>query len=127
MADRQAAATAVLSRVERLTAFGVDIAIVSGTNVKNVDGQLRARPAVEGHLFLFLSCGSEVCVVGPNGPRLLERRQATDVEEAQLTAAAEALRDKLVADGLDIEIVYDGLNRRKVDLIPEWSPQGADR
>ena len=118
--DRQADATAVRSRVERLTALGVDIAIVSGTNVKNVDGQLRARPAVEGHLFLFLSRGSEVYVVGPNGPRLLERRQATDVEEAQLTAAAEALRDKLVADGLDIEIVYDRLNRRKVDLIPEW-------
>src|SRR5665647_2155240 len=120
VADRQADATAVRSRVERLTALGVDIAIVSGANVKNVDGQLRARPAVEGHLFLFLSRGSEVYVVGPNGPRLLERRQATDVEEAQLTAAAEALRDKLVADGLDIEIVYDRLNRRKVDLIPEW-------
>src|SRR5665647_912364 len=88
VADRQADATAVRSRVERLTALGVDIAIVSGANVKNVDGQLHARPAVEGHLFLFLSRGSEVYVVGPNGPRLLERRQATDVEEAQLTAAA---------------------------------------
>jgi trehalose/maltose hydrolase-like predicted phosphorylase len=120
VADRKADATAVRSRVERLTALGVDIAVVSGTNVKNVDGQLRARPAVEGHLFLFLSRGSEVYVVGPNGPRLLERRQATSAEDAQLSAAAEALRDKLVADGLDIDIVYDRLNRRKVDLIPEW-------
>src|SRR5665647_2279231 len=32
---------------------------------------------------------------------------------------AEALRDRLVAAGLDIEIVYNRLNRRKVDLIPE--------
>ena len=31
-------------------------------------------------------------MVGPNGPRLLERRRATELEEAQLTAAAEALR-----------------------------------
>src|SRR5665647_2168313 len=38
VADRQADATAVRSRVERLCALGVDIAIVSGTNVTNVDG-----------------------------------------------------------------------------------------
>src|SRR5665647_2357349 len=48
VADRQADATAVRSRVERLCALGVDIAIVSGTNVTNVDGQLRARPDVAG-------------------------------------------------------------------------------
>src|SRR5450759_824390 len=110
VADRQADATAVRSRVERLCALGVDIAIVSDTNVTNVDGQLRARPDVAGRLFLFLSRGSEVYVVGPSGPRLLERRRATEVEEAQLTAAAEALRDRLVAAGLDIDIVYNRLN-----------------
>ncbi len=121
VADRKADATAVRSLVERLCSLGVDIAVVSGTNVTNVDGQLRARPAAEGRLFLFLSRGSEVYVVGPNGPRLLERRRATSTEEAQLTAAAEALRARLVADGLDIEIVYNRLNRRKVDLIPEWA------
>ena len=118
--DRQSDATAVRSRVERLTALGVDIAIVSGANVKNVDGQLRARPGVEGRLFMYLSRGSEVYVVGPSGPRLLERRQATPEEDEQLTAAAEALRDHLGAAGLDITIVYDRLNRRKVDLIPDW-------
>ncbi|MFA4965072.1 MAG: glycosyl hydrolase family 65 protein [Thermoleophilia bacterium] len=118
--DRRADAAAVRSRVERLCALGVDVAVVSGTNVKNVDGQLKARPDVSGHLFLFLSRGSEVYVVGPDGPRLLERRQATAQEDAQLTAAAEAVRHKLVAGGLDIDIVYDRLNRRKVDLIPEW-------
>jgi len=126
VADRQADATAVRSRVERLCALGVDIAIVSGADVATVDGQLRARPDVEGRLFLFLSSGAEVYVVGPSGPRLLERRRATEEEEAQLNAAAEALRDRLVAFGLECDIVRDRLNRRSVDLVPEWSdPPGA--
>ena len=118
--DRHADATLVRSRIERLCALGVDIAVVSGTNVVNVDGQLRARPGVEGRLFLLLSRGSEVYVVGPSGPRLLERRQATPDEDAKLTAAAEAVRDHLAAHGLAVDIVYNRLNRRKVDLIPEW-------
>ena len=59
----------------------------------------------------------------------MERRQASPEEEAQLTAAAEALRDRLAAHGLDIAIVYDRLNRRKVDLIPGVArpAQGGDR
>jgi kojibiose phosphorylase len=127
VADRQADAAAVRSRVERLTALGVDIAVFSGTSVANVDGQLRARPGVEGRLFLYLSRGSEIYVVGPAGPRLLERRQATPLEEEQLTAAADALRERLVAAGLDARIVYDRLNRRKVDLLPEWpDPRKAE-
>ncbi len=111
---------AVRSRVERLCALGVDIAIVSGADAATIDGQLHARPDVEGRLFLFLSSGSEVYVVGPGGPRLLERRRATEVEEAQLTAAAEALRDRLVAAGLDIGVIENRLNRRTVDLVPDW-------
>jgi kojibiose phosphorylase len=121
VADRDDDARNVRSRVERLVALGVDVVAVSGTNVRNVDGQLRARPGGEGHLFMFLSRGSEVYVIGPRGPRLLERRQATAAEDAQLTAAAEALRDELVRRGLDVDIIYDRLNRRQVDLIPEWA------
>jgi hypothetical protein len=119
--DRHADAAPVRSRVERLAALGVDVAVISGTNAANVDGQLRARPEVEGRVFLFLSRGSEVYVVGPRGPRLLERRQASAEEETQLTAAAEAVRDELARRGLDADIVYDRLNRRKVDLIPAWA------
>ena len=121
VADRDVDATSVRSRVERLVALGVDVIIVSGTDVRNVDGQLHARPGGEGRLFMFLSRGSEVYVIGPRGARLLERRQATLTEEIQLTVAAEALQDKLERRGLDSAIVYDLLNRRKVDLIPEWA------
>ena len=121
VADREVDPMAVRSRVERLCALGVDIAIVSGADVATVDGQLHARPDVEGRLFLFLSSGSEVYVVGPNGPRLLERRRATAVEEAQLTAAAKALREKLAGAGLEVGVVRHRLNRRTIDLIPAWA------
>jgi len=65
--DRHADAAPVRSRVERLAALGVDVAVISGTNAANIDGQLRARPQVEGRLFMFLSRGSEVYVVGRGG------------------------------------------------------------
>ena len=126
VARRDADASAVRSRVERLTALGVDIAVISSADVADVDAQLRARPGVEGRLFLHLSRGSEIYVVGPAGPRLLERREATSLEEEQVVATAEALRDRLDAAGLDVALVGDHLNRRSVDLVPDWpEPPGA--
>ncbi len=125
--DRGSDAAAVRSCVERLAALGVDVAVISSRAVQSVDGQLLARPTVEGRLFLFLSRGSEVYVVGPRGPRLLERRQASSEEEACLTAAAEALRDDLATAGLDASVVSSRLNRRIVDLASGWQASpGAD-
>jgi kojibiose phosphorylase len=113
-------ASAVRSRVERLTALGVDIAVISSAHVREVDEQLRARPGVEGRLFLYLSRGSEVYVVGPAGPRLLERRTATPLEEEHLAAAADALLGRLTAAGVKARLVPGHLNRRSVDLVPDW-------
>ena len=127
VARRDADASAVRSRVERLTALGVDIAVISSADVAEVDAHLHARPGVEGRLFLYLSRGSETYVVGPAGPRLLERREATSLEEEQLVATAEALRDRLDVAGLDVALVGDRLNRRSVDLAPDWpEPPGVD-
>ncbi len=127
VARRDADASAVRSRVERLTALGVDIAVISSAHVADVDEQLRARPGVEGRLFLYLSRGSEIYVVGPAGPRLLERRQATVLEKELLVATAKALCDRLLEAGLDVELVQHHLNRRSVDLIPGWpEPPGAE-
>lgn len=119
-------ASAVRSRVERLTALGVDIAVISSAPVREVDDQLRARPGVEGRLFLYLSRGSETYVVGPAGPRLLERRTATPLEEEHLAAAAEALIERLGEAGVDARLVHGHLNRRSLDLVPDWrEPPGA--
>jgi DNA-binding transcriptional LysR family regulator len=45
---------------EELSRSGFDLAVVSGTHVGNVDGQLAARPEGPGRLYLCLNRGSEV-------------------------------------------------------------------
>ncbi|HET7868715.1 MAG TPA: glycosyl hydrolase family 65 protein [Actinomycetota bacterium] len=121
--DRGADATGVRDVVEGLSGLGMDVAVVSGTHVENIDGQLRARPSGPGRLHLCLNRGSEVFVVDSVGPRCVYRRVASPAEDAALTAAAELVVDRLRARGLDARIVSARLNRRKIDLIPEpeWS------
>ncbi len=109
-------AAGLSSAIERLTALGVDVAVLADEGVAVIDGYLRARPAVEGRLFLLLSRGAEVYVVGPAGPRLLERRQATAEEVAALAAAAEALGGRLAAAAADVTAAP--ADRRVVALRP---------
>ena len=58
--DRQADVTRVRGLIEQACAAGLEMALVSGTYVGNVDGQLAARPAGPGELVLALNRGSEV-------------------------------------------------------------------
>ena len=122
--DRHADAGALRELVEAACAAAIDVAIVSGTNVGNVDGQLGARPRGPGELHLLLNRGSEVYLAGRQRPRLLERRLATAAEDRALDTAAQAVADELTARGLAVRIVARRLNRRKIDLIPE--PGWAD-
>jgi trehalose/maltose hydrolase-like predicted phosphorylase len=121
--DREADASSLRALVEELCASGLHLAVVTGTHIGNVDGQLRARPSGPGRLYLCLNRGSEVFVVRSDGPELLERREASTAEDEALDAAAEATVTTLAAHGLRAEIVSQRLNRRKIDLIPvpEWS------
>ncbi len=47
--NRQADARQLRDLVEQLSAGGLDLYVVTGTHVGNVDGQLGARPARAGH------------------------------------------------------------------------------
>jgi len=96
---------------------GVDVAIVSGTHIGNVDGQLNARPAWAGTA-LAVPNGSEVFQVGPHGPVLSWRRQASRAENRALDEAARQTVDELGERGLQAAVVSSRLNRRKIDLIP---------
>ncbi|HTY72089.1 MAG TPA: glycosyl hydrolase family 65 protein [Actinomycetes bacterium] len=116
--DRRASARAVRRRVEALCARGVDVAVVSGTHVGTVDGQLGARPPGPGRLFLALNRGSELYVVDRDRPRLLARRRAGREENAALDLAAAATIRRLTERGLAADLVASRLNRRKIDLIP---------
>jgi len=121
--DRRADASGVRAAVERLCALGADVAVITGTHIGNVEPQLGARPEGPGRLFLCLNRGSEVFRVDGDGPKLVERRQATPEEDKALDAAATELVARLAEKGLRAEIVSQRLNRRKVDLIPgpEWA------
>ena len=110
--------------VEELCGHGLDLAVITGTHVGNVDGQLGARPAGPGQLFFCVNRGSEVFRADRDGLRLLHRREATAKEDTALDAAAEATVAELARRGLTTEIVSQRLNRRKIDLIPE--PEWAD-
>ena len=120
--DRAADATAVRALIESLCEQCVDIAIVSGTHVGNVDGQLGARPHGPGRLLMALNRGSELFEVGADGPVLVAGRAATADEDAALDRAAALTVERLAARGLETRVVSQRLNRRKIDVIPvpEW-------
>ena len=117
--DRHADATRLRLLVEEACAAGLELAIVSGTHVGDVDGQLAARPAGPGGLVLALNRGSEVFRVDREGPQLAYRRTASAEEDAALSRSAELTIERLAASGLVARIVSERLNRRKIDLIPE--------
>jgi trehalose/maltose hydrolase-like predicted phosphorylase/hydroxymethylpyrimidine pyrophosphatase-like HAD family hydrolase len=122
--DRGADASEVRVAIEALCAAGIDVAVVTGTHIGNVDGQLHARPVGPGRLYLCLNRGSEVYAVDADGPHLIVRRVATKAEESALDAAAAATVALLAARGVRSAIVSQRLNRRKIDVIPE--PEWAD-
>jgi hypothetical protein len=117
--DRHADATRMRRLVEDACAAGLELAVVSGTHVGNVDDQLTARPAGPGGLVLALNRGSEVFRVDRDGPQLVYRRTASAEEDAALSRAAQLTVERLAAGGLVARIVSERLNRRKIDLIPE--------
>ena len=127
--DRKADAVSLRQRIEALCDAGLHLFIVSGTNVNNVDGQLNARPKGRGRLYLCSNRGSEVFEVGDDGPKLVTRRTATREEDRALDRSATRTANALRARGLDVNVIRDRLNRRKIDLIPEksWAdPKKAD-
>ena len=79
--DRHSDASRVRRLVEEACALGLDLAVVSGTHVANVDGQLGARPGGPGALWLLLNRGSEAYCVDRDGPRLVHRRTTATAQE----------------------------------------------
>jgi len=125
--NRRQDAGPVRERFTDLLRMGVRIAITTGTNFGNIDRQLcqPMHDPIKAGLFVSTNRGSEVYGFSKDGsPALLYRRQATPDEDRLLTSVADAVRDTIIArSGLRIDVVYDRLNRRKLDLIPlpEWA------
>ncbi len=117
--DRRADAARHRQLIEEASTVGLELAIVSGTHVGSVDGRLGARPQGPGGLVLALNRGSEVFTVERDGPRLAYRRTASEAEELALSRAARLAAERFAARGLAVRIGFEGLNWRKIDLIPE--------
>jgi len=122
--ERHADASRLARLVDELCARGLDLAVITGTHVENIDEQLRVRPEGPGNLYFCVNRGSEVFQAAEDGLRLLYRRQSTAQEEAALDRAAAATVSELGHRGLTSAVVSQRLNRRKIDLIPE--PEWAD-
>jgi trehalose/maltose hydrolase-like predicted phosphorylase len=122
--DRRADAGELRALVEELCERGLDLIVITGTHVENIDGQLGARPAGPGRLYLCVNRGSEVFAANEHGVQPLYRRVSTADEEAALDRAAAATIAQLGRQGLAAVLVTQRLNRRKIDLIPE--PEWAD-
>ena len=75
--DRDADAARLRELVEELCALGLELAVITGTHVDNVDGQLLARPSGPGRLHFLVNRGSEVFEAAAGGIRLLQRREAS--------------------------------------------------
>jgi trehalose/maltose hydrolase-like predicted phosphorylase len=121
--DRSADTGHLRALIVEASLLGLDLAVVTGTHVENIDRQLAARPDGPGELHLLVNRGSETFRVDPDGLVLVERRSATSDEDAALDAAASLTVERLAERGLVARLVAQRLNRRKIDLIPlpEWA------
>jgi kojibiose phosphorylase len=122
--NRSVDATEVAHTLEELLKFGVYIVVITGTNFGNINRQFSSliNGPHKKNLFICTNRGSEVFGFDDySEPVLLYRREATDKEEELLSKVAEAVKHDIESKtNIPIDIVYNRLNRRKIDLIPEW-------
>ena len=125
--SRQHPAHEAVKRVEVLCRHGIWCAVITGTNLDNINRQffrfVSAR--AKARLLALMNRGSEAFGFGSKGEAiLLHRRKATEEENAAMDEIAMGIRDWLRGEyGLETEIIFDRLNRRKIDLIPlpDWA------
>ncbi|MCL5026807.1 MAG: glycoside hydrolase family 65 [Chloroflexi bacterium] len=112
--------------LEELLKLDTYVVVITGTNFSNIDRQFSAaiRGPHKRNLYVCTNRGSEVYSFdAESNPVRVWARIATPEEDRLLTETADALRNAIASrTGLDIRVIYDRMNRRKVDLIPlpEW-------
>jgi alpha,alpha-trehalose phosphorylase len=119
--DRQSDATALAIALSQVLTMGTRCAIITGTKLEHIESQCTSLipKAAKSNLFVCANRGSEVFGFGPGGePILLFRYSASHEENQALDTIALSICKELQARGLQTEIIFDRLNRRKIDLIP---------
>jgi len=122
VADRREDAGELAGLAGELMAQDVWLVVLTGTNFGNVERQFcrLVEPSLRHHLIVCTNRGSEVYGFSARGEPILRfRREATEAENRKLDRVAEAVGARLAGTtGLEPHIIYDRLNRRKIDLIP---------
>jgi hypothetical protein len=130
--DRAQDASEVRAQIDALLRLETWFVVVTGTHLGNIDQQLSAamHGAYKDHLHICTNRGSEVWTWRCQEQSRVFLRSATEAEEIALNRAAEDVQTWLQEGfNLRVEIEYNRLNRRKIDLIPlpEWSDPPKSR
>lgn len=124
VANRMVDASLIAKNLEELLKFGVYIIVITGTNFQNIDRQFSSliKGKHKQNLFICTNRGSEVYNFdAESNPKLKYRYEATQEENALLNKITERTKQRIEnTSSVKVEIIYDRLNRRKLDLIPEW-------
>lgn len=123
--DRTAETWRLGAAMNRLLRAGAHLVVITGTRFGHIDQALvgHIRGPHVARLLVSTNRGSELYGYDASGePLLLARRVATPEEDEALDLSAEQVAGAVrAATGLDVEVVRDRLNRRKIDLFPSWS------
>jgi len=114
----------LISALEDLLKNDVFIAVVTGTNFRNIDKQFSSniKGSFKKNLFICTNRGSEVFGFDENSqPVILYRLNINEETNKLLDKIAEKTKNDIESKAnVELNIIYDRLNRRKLDLIPEW-------
>jgi alpha,alpha-trehalose phosphorylase len=121
--DRQSPIADLLAALERvLDDAKVICVVVTGTNVGHLldQGLSELSQTAKRSLYLCTNRGSEVWGFDKSGVvKRLFLREASNEENQSLDHAVTSLQDDIEDRGLSTRVIFDRLNRRKIDLIPE--------
>jgi len=122
--SRNDAIPELVEALEKLLKQEIFIAVVTGTNFENIDKQFSShiRGLYKKNLFIYTNRGSEVFGFDENSqPVLLFRKNIDEKTNKLLDEIAEKTKKDIKTKApVKLEIIYNRLNRRKLDLIPEW-------
>jgi len=122
--NRKTDAAIITSKLEKLLKLGIYIVVISGTNINNIDSQFSSliKGTYKKFLYICTNRGSEVFGFNEGSDlKLLYKRTASKQEDMLLNKAAEKTKSAIEnTSDAKIVIIYNRLNRRKIDLIPEW-------
>lgn len=122
--DRYSDASKQVQVLSSLLDLGIYIIVITGTNVHNVHNQFSSfiRTQNNKNLYLCTNRGSEVFNFRQNlGIVQVYKKQATQEENNLLDKIAVKVKTQIEkSSNAKVNVIFNRLNRRKIDLITQW-------